>query len=142
LIYEQLKEVHAYDALLQEASLETLHQLRITFKQLRYILEYFEEILGEKGQRVIEEVKALQDHLGALNDARVAADLLSELVAEGDKKQTRRPLGKGQSSPQLAAYLQTRLEEQQRLLETFPQTWSRFNSPELRRNLALAIAAL
>jgi CHAD domain-containing protein len=36
LIYERFKDVHAYDELLEEATLDTLHQLRIAFKQLRY----------------------------------------------------------------------------------------------------------
>jgi len=142
LIYERFKDVHAYDELLEEATLDTLHQLRITFKQLRYALEYFAEILGEEGKLVIEEVKALQDHLGALNDARVASDLLRALLAAWDKKQRRLPQVEPQNSTQLAAYLQARLEEQQYLLETFPQAWARFNHSELRRNLALAIAVL
>lgn len=142
LIYERFKDVHAYDELLEEASLDTLHKLRITFKQLRYALEYFAEILGEEGKLVIEEVKALQDHLGELNDARVASDLLRVLLVDWDKKQRRLPQVERQNSTQLAAYLQAKLEEQQHLLETFPQAWARFNHPELRRNLALAIAVL
>jgi CHAD domain-containing protein len=142
LLYTRFGDVQAYDEMLEEATLETLHELRITFKQFRYALEYFAEILGQESQKVIEEVKALQDHLGALNDARMAADILGDLVAEGDKKQSRLSLDEQQNLLQLSAYLQALLEEQQRLLETFPQTWGRFNSPELRRNLALAIAVL
>jgi CHAD domain-containing protein/transposase-like protein len=139
LIYKHFEAVQAYDRVLGEASLETLHQLRITFKQLRYALEYFAEILGEEGRRVIEEVKRLQDHLGELNDARVAAEMLSELLADWVRHQPQTE----QSSPaQIAAYLQTRLEERQHLLETFPRAWARFNRPGLRRDLALAISVL
>ena len=105
-------------------------------------MEYFAEILGEEGKLVIEEIKALQDHLGELNDARVASDLLRDLLADWDKKQRHLPRVERQNSTQLAAYLQARLEVQQHLLETFPQAWTRFNHPELRRNLALAIAVL
>lgn len=142
LIYKRFEAVQAYDRVFGEANLETLHQLRITFKQFRYALEYFAEILGEEGQRVIEEVKALQDHLGELNDARVAAEILSELLADWIKNRPDQPQAEQRSSAPIAAYLQAKLEERQHLLETFPQAWASFNRPELRRDLALAISVL
>jgi CHAD domain-containing protein len=142
LIYKRFEAVQAYDRVLGEAGLETLHQLRITFKQLRYALEYFAEILGEEGRRVIEEVKTLQDHLGELNDARVAAEMLSELLADWVKNRPDQPQTEQPDPAQVAAYLQAKLEERQHLLETFPQAWARFNRPELRRDLALAISVL
>lgn len=142
LIYKRFEAVQAYDRVLGEASLDTLHQLRITFKQFRYTLEYFAEILGEEGQRVIKEVKALQDHLGELNDARVATEMLSELLADWIKSRPDQSQVEQLSSAPVAAYLQAKLEERHHLLETFPQTWARFNRPELRRDLALAISVL
>jgi CHAD domain-containing protein len=142
LIYERYEAVHAYEVMLDKATPDTLHQLRITFKQLRYALEFFAEILGEEGEKVIEEVKALQDHLGELNDAEVASHSLRNLLGEWDQNQAHLPLAERQSPTQLAAYLEAKLEERQRLLETFPQAWARFNHPDLRRNLALAISAL
>ncbi|MCK6626513.1 MAG: CHAD domain-containing protein [Anaerolineae bacterium] len=142
LIYDRYEAVHAYETKLEKATPDTLHQLRITFKQLRYALEFFGEILGEEGERVIEAVKALQDHLGELNDAEVASHSLRDLLAEWDQNQAHLPLTERQSPTQLAAYLEAKLEERQRLLETFPLAWARFNQPDLRRNLALAIAAL
>lgn len=142
LIYERFEAVHAYETRLETATPDTLHQLRITFKQLRYAVEFFAEILGEEGQRVIEAVKMLQDHLGDLNDAEVASHSLRDLLAEWDQNQAHLPLAERQSPTHLAAYLETKLEERQRLLESFPQAWAQFNHPDLRRNLALAIAAL
>ncbi|NWF65634.1 MAG: CHAD domain-containing protein [Chloroflexi bacterium] len=142
LIYDRYEAVHAYETKLEKATPETLHQLRITFKQFRYALEFFAEILGEEGERVIEAVKALQDHLGELNDAEVASHSLRDLLAEWDQNQAHLPLTERQSPTQLAAYLEAKLEERQRLLETFPQAWACFNQPELRRNLALAISVL
>ncbi|MBE7555916.1 MAG: CHAD domain-containing protein [Anaerolineales bacterium] len=142
LIYKRFEAVQAYDRVLGEASLETLHQLRISFKQFRYALEYFAEILGKEGRRVIGEVKILQDHLGELNDAKVAAEMLSELLADWVKSRPDQPQVEQLSPAPIAAYLQAKLEERQHLLETFPQTWARFNRPELRRDLALAISVL
>jgi CHAD domain-containing protein len=142
LIYERYEAVHAYEAMLENATPGTLHKLRITFKQLRYTVEFFADILGKEGQRVIEEVKALQDHLGELNDAEVASHLLRDLLVKWDHYQLHLPLAERQSPIRLAIYLETKLEERQRLLETFPQAWARFNHPKLRRNLALAISVL
>jgi CHAD domain-containing protein/transposase len=142
LIYQRYEAVHAYETKLEKATPDTLHDLRITFKQLRYVVEFFAEILGEEGTQVIAEVKALQDHLGELNDAEVASHSLRDLLAEWDQHQAHLPLSERQSPTQLAAYLEAKLEERQRLLETFPQAWARFNQPDLRRNLALAISVL
>lgn len=142
LIYERYEAVHAYEAMLENATPDTLHKLRITFKQLRYTVEFFADILGKEGQRVIEEVKALQDHLGELNDAEVASHLLRDLLVKWDHYQLHLPLAERQSPIRLAIYLETKLEERQHLLETFPQAWARFNHPKLRRNLALAISVL
>lgn len=142
LIYQRYEAVHAYETVLEKATPDTLHQLRITFKHLRYTVEFFAELLGEEGERVIAEVKALQDHLGELNDAETASHSLRDLLAEWDRNQAPLPPAERQSPTQLAAYLKVTLEERQRLLETFPQAWARFNHPDLRRNLALAIAAL
>ncbi len=142
LIYERYEAVHAFEVVLDHATLEILHQLRITFKQFRYALEFFAEILGKESQKVIQEVKALQDHLGELNDARVACDLLRDFLAEWDQNQRHLLLAERQSPIPLVAYLETKLEEQQRLMATFPQAWARFNHPDFRRNLALALSVL
>jgi CHAD domain-containing protein/transposase-like protein len=142
LIYERYEAVHAFEVVLPNASLDTLHQLRITYKSLRYTLEFLAEILGNKSRMVIGEVKTLQDHLGELNDARVASELVQDFLADWDERQQRLPRGQQQSRAPLMAYLESRLAERQRLLETFPQAWARFNQPDFRRNLALAIAVL
>jgi CHAD domain-containing protein len=142
LIYERYEAVHAYEVVLDNAALDTLHQLRITFKQLRYALEYFEEILGDERKVVIEEVKALQDHLGDLNDAHVASELLRDFLVNWDHNQLHLPLAERQSPTHLVAYLNVKLAERHQLIVTFPQAWARFNHPKFRRNLALAIAVL
>ena len=55
--------------------------LRIEFKKFRYTVEYFREVLGKRAFEVIEEVKPLQDHLGDMNDAQVASQILREFIA-------------------------------------------------------------
>lgn len=142
LIYKRYEAVHAFEVVLETASIEMLHELRITFKQLRYTLESFEEILGREREMVIQEVKILQDHLGQLNDAHVASELLRDFLVKWDEHQAGQTLAARQSPVNLVAYLNTRLAERQRLIMSFPAAWARFNRPEFRRNLALAISVL
>jgi CHAD domain-containing protein/uncharacterized protein YjbK len=142
LIYDRYEAVHAYEVVLDNATIDTLHQLRIAFKQLRYALEFFEEILGDEGEKVIKEVKNLQDHLGNLNDAHVASELLRDFLVKWDQHQLHLPLDQRESPVHLVTYLNTRLADRQRLIVTFPKAWGRFNRPSFRRNLALAISVL
>lgn len=142
LIYSRYEEVGAYEPLLQNASVETLHQLRLTFKAFRYTLEFFQELLGKEVQAVISEVKAMQDHLGALNDAEVTSHLLRDFLADWEKQQAELPLVERQSPAQVMGYLNSTVEERHRLLVSFPQAWANFNRSKFRRQLAQAIGKL
>ena len=130
LIYGRFGAVRAYEPWIESAAIELLHSLRIDFKRLRYALEFFAPVLGRESALVIREIKRMQDHLGDLNDADVATRLLGDFMENGE----------GQSG--LIAYLRNRELEKTRLLDTFRLAWERFNRPLVRRNLALALAAL
>ncbi len=142
LIYDRYAAVRAFDTILELASLEQFHALRIEFKKLRYTVEYFREVLGIQAGEVIEELKALQDHLGDLNDANVASHLLRDFLAEWDVLQTKLPVGERQTPEPILDYMAFCYAERQRLMLTFSETWARFNSPEFRQNLALAVSVL
>lgn len=147
-VYQRLAVVLAYkDWLGPDVPVERLHQLRITAKRLRYTLEFFQEILGPEAKTLVEETKKLQDHLGGLQDAVVASNLLRDFLtwgtwgpgqAEGKRPWPTEPV----IAPGVAAYLAVRQAELQRLLNTFPQIWERFTGPELTRLAASAMAAL
>lgn len=143
LIYRLYEQVRVYDAAVEEGDIPTLHALRIELKRLRYALEFFEEVLGPEARRVIREVKTLQDHLGDLNDAYVAEAMLRDFVAEHERQHSgtprfmRRPDVSG-----VAAYLAAQQADMVRLVETFPQAWAKFTDERVRRDLALAVAAL
>lgn len=141
LIYELFEQVRAYDTVLENASLTTLHALRIDFKRLRYALEFFEEVLGRDAKAVIQEVKGMQDHLGDLNDTRFAAEMLREFVVEAST--TRK--GKVRPRPDLdgvGQYIAFQESEQARLVETLPAAWAHFSRPAIRTRLARAIGVL
>jgi len=149
-VYQRLAAVRAYDEWVTgpDVPLERLHQLRIAAKGLRYALEYFREVLGPEAKVVINEVKALQDHLGDLQDAVVASNLLRDFLTWGTwgRAQTK----KGGAirppdpiiAPGVASYLAARQTELQGLIEAFPQVWARFHNPEFSQLVASVVAGL
>ncbi|HSF80014.1 MAG TPA: CHAD domain-containing protein [Anaerolineales bacterium] len=142
LIYTRLGAVRAYDACLENASIEQLHALRIEFKKLRYTVEFFREVLGDTAKAVINDIKKLQDHLGDLNDAQVATELLRDFLAQWDIQQTSEPIQERQSPQPVMAYLAYQYEQRHQLMRTFRDTWAYFIRPEFRHNLALAVSVL
>lgn len=142
LIYTRLANVRAFDTILPNASLDQLHALRIEFKKLRYTLEYFHEVLGSEAGEVIGEIRRIQDHLGDLNDARVACQLLTAFLENWERQQMALPLNERQNPEAIVAYLAYQHAERHRLLTTFLQIWVRFNRSEIRRSLALGLSVL
>ena len=60
---------------------EEQHRVRIRAKRLRYALDLFASALPAKPtKRYVDELAHLQDELGALNDAVVAAELAPRLA--------------------------------------------------------------
>jgi CHAD domain-containing protein len=142
LIYTRYETVRAYETVLDNAQIETLHALRIDCKYLRYTLEFLREALGPEAGDVIQEVKAMQDHLGDLNDAQVAIDILNKFLIDWDVAQANVPLVQRRSTEGIVTYLASRHAEKHRLVTTFPQAWDKLNRAEVRRWVALAVAAL
>lgn len=139
LITRCLADLRAYDEWFQvpDVPLQRYHRLRITSKRLRYTLEYFREVLGPGAQALINEIKQLQDHLGDLQDAVVAGNILRDFLTWGTWGHTEseippRPV----IAPGVAAYLTARQTELQRQIETFPELWGRYTSREFSLQVA------
>lgn len=144
LIYSQWGAVRAFEPYLDGASLDTLHALRIEVKRLRYVLEAFAEVMGAEAGVIIEATKTFQDHLGDLQDSRVALSLLDGYLDEyspksessdGDPAATR-------TANAIRKYRDARLREQNQLQASAAVAWAAFSSAENRRALALAVAGL
>ena len=127
LIYQRVAAVRAFGDALRNATVEQLHRLRIQFKELRYTLQFFEPLLGADVQAVLVSLKRSQEHLGDLNDATVALQLLDEVS------------GLESSVDQYRRFQQ---DEMQRLVGTFWPVWQEFDQPTWRHQLAEVIAAL
>jgi len=142
LIYTRLATVRTFDHILDTASIDQLHALRIEFKKLRYTVEFFREVLGPEAKMVIDDIKQLQDHLGDLNDAQVATEILRAFLTQWDQQQAQQAVSERQSPEAIMAYLTYRYNERHQLMITFQQAWEHFTRPEFRHNLALAVSVL
>jgi CHAD domain-containing protein len=143
LIYTYLASVKAYEPYLENPSLERLHSLRIEFKKLRYTVEYFQEILGESAKEVIDDLKKVQDHLGDLNDARIASEILQKYIDSVEPKKGEKPTEDELMILEATKeYLDYRQDEIRMLVKTFDKSWAKFNQPKLKRDLALAVSVL
>ncbi|MCU0505400.1 MAG: CHAD domain-containing protein [Chloroflexi bacterium] len=135
-IWVAYEDVRAYEATLRWADLATLHQLRITAKRLRYAIEFFREALGPDAAYAISRTVALQDHLGALHDAEVAAGRARTFLVESSGR-----LSESESAA-IGRYLTSREKEMARLRRTVGRPWRAVVGPSFRRALARAIATL
>ncbi|HZL14527.1 MAG TPA: CHAD domain-containing protein [Verrucomicrobiae bacterium] len=133
LAYEQ---VRGYESVLRWADIETIHQLRIAAKWLRYTLEFFREALGPEVDQLVPRVVALQDHLGWLHDADVTIALTRQfLVANAGRLAT-------DQTEVIAAYLEGRERELERLRRTIGAPWRGVNGVAFRRLLGRAVSGL
>ncbi len=135
-IWAAYEAVRAYEPVMRWADVTTLHDLRIAAKWLRYTLEFAREALGPEAGPVIERVVALQDHLGWLHDADVAAGLARGFLVEhaGD-------LTEGESAA-IGRYLVDRERELARLRRTVGAPWRGVSSLAFRRSLGRLVAGL
>ncbi len=142
MIYNRLGAVRAYEQILDAARIEQLHELRIEFKRLRYTMEFFREVLGPEAKIIIEQIKVAQDHLGDLNDANVACQILTDFLEGWEARQQTLPLNERESPEPIVTYLAFRHAERHHLMVTFGETWKSFNREALRGHLAAAVAVL
>ena len=79
-IYRRYRKIRVIGAGIgAETPDEAVHQLRIECKKLRYLLEFFSELIPkEEGAALIRMLRRLQNHLGEFNDASVQQKSLLE----------------------------------------------------------------
>lgn len=136
LIWATYQAVRAYEAVLRWADVQTLHALRIDAKRLRYSLEFFREALAPEAGELIERTVALQDHLGLLHDADVAAHLAREYLV--DRATELKP---GEVTA-IGRYLVHCEREVRRLSRTVGHPWRGVQGITFRRRLGRVLARL
>jgi CHAD domain-containing protein len=135
-IWTAYEQVRAYEPVLRWADVETLHELRIAGKWLRYTLEFAREALGADSAVLIARVTALQDHLGLMNDADVSAAMARTFLVEhaGDLSRL--------ESAAIGRYLVSREREVAHLRRTIATPWRGVAGITFRRTLGRVVAGL
>ena len=131
--YEQ---VRAYEPVLRWADVETLHELRIAGKWLRYSMEFVRDALGPDSEPLIARVTALQDHLGLMHDADVSAHLARDFLVD------RAGTISDAESAAIGRYLVNREREVTRLRRGVGGPWRGVAGMSFRRGLGRALAGL
>ncbi len=135
-IWAAYEAVRGYEPVLRWADVETLHELRIAGKWLRYTLEFVREALGPGSALLIARVTAMQDHLGLLNDADVTASMARTFLVEHAGELS------GLESAAIGRYLVDRERAVARLRRTIGPTWRGITGPAYRRALGRVVAGL
>jgi CHAD domain-containing protein len=135
-IYRHYGALCAFEPVLAWAAVDVLHGMRIEAKRLRYVLEFFREVLGPTADDAIQPLVALQDHLGLLQDAVVTIGFVREFLGG--------PVAMVQPTAAVAAgrYLESRETAILELRRTLGRPWSRVGSADFKSSLARAVAAL
>jgi CHAD domain-containing protein len=149
ILYQRLAAMSAFEEWMTgpDVPLARLHQLRIASKGLRYSLEFLVEVLGRESRELIKEMKLLQDHLGDLQDAVVASNLLRDFLTWGTwgHEQTQKAASLPIApivAPGVATYLASRQAELQDLPASLPEVWVRIQGPEFKHNFIAALEIL
>ena len=135
-VWTAYEHVRGYESVLRWADVETLHELRIAGKWLRYTLEFVREALGDESAPLIARVTALQDHLGPMNDADVAASMARTFLVDhaGDLSQL--------ENAAIGRYLVDRERDVARLRRGVGPTWRGVAGIGFRRALGRVVARL
>jgi CHAD domain-containing protein len=131
--YEQMR---GYEPVLRWADVETLHELRIAGKWMRYTLEFVREALGDDAAPLIARVTALQDHLGLMNDADVSASMARTFLVEHAGELS------ALESAAIGRYLVSREREVARLRRTIGRPWRGVAGVTFRRTLGRVVSRL
>jgi CHAD domain-containing protein len=135
MVLDSFERVRCYETWFEgdaEAPVETLHQLRIACKYLRYNLEFTRSLLGPECERLIASLRQLQDDLGDLNDAVVSKRMLAADAAGAA----------GADGAGVASYERAQDKLIRQLRAAAAERFAAFVAPENRRRLLQAVARI
>ena len=127
LMSKRLKRVRSYRGLIDQATSEDLHALRIDCKRLRYAAEFVRHCYPRSLQGWIDEVVEVQTALGEIHDRDVRVPALREMA---DKH--------GDSASLTAGFerlIAHELSKRQDYLDSFLKAWPRISSKTFRKQL-------
>lgn len=115
------------------AAVETLHDMRIAAKRLRYVLELFAPAFGPYAATAAKQAKKLQDVIGEIHDCDVTRPQLAALRAELPADD---PAQRG-----LRTYDTLLAERRDALFGDFLKRWARLEATGFRERLSEAITS-
>jgi triphosphatase len=130
------ERVRAYETIITWADVRTLHALRIEGKRLRYTMEYVSEVMPVSARKLIAQVTEMQDHLGLMNEADVAA------TAPRDWLNLHAPQLPARSREAVGLYLDSREADVEQMRRSFRPVWRRVTGRTFRKGLGLAITQI
>ncbi|HST04703.1 MAG TPA: CHAD domain-containing protein [Chloroflexia bacterium] len=142
IILMQYEAVRATEALPNPPTVEQLHALRIVGKYFRYTLEFFRTVLPKDVGAMIRDVVKLQDQLGEMHDADVAAALIRDFAGQRAHRHSGEGNQEAPTAPGLDAYLKDRTDTVARKQTEYETTWLILISQDWRKRLALLIAGV
>ena len=132
-VWEAYEQVRAYTSIVRWADLDTLHAIRIEAKRLRYTIEFLGSVIGPHREPLVARLVALQDHLGALNDAAVTASAIRAFLEE------RHAALMPAERAAIASYLGDRERDLSRLRRGVGRAWRPVVSVTFARRLGRAV---
>ena len=135
-IWTAYEHLRAHETVLGWADVVALHAIRIDAKRLRYTLESFREVLPPGVEGVIARIVVLQDHLGALNDADVAATMARVFLMSSG------PRSASATREAVSLYLATREATVASLRKSLPGAWRPIVALTTRRAIADLVAGI
>ncbi len=138
-LYKRYEAIRSYEQHLDNITFDELHELRKSGKEFRYSLEFFAHILAPEVVENIKWVKALQEHLGTLNDAHVGIGLIDDAIADLQDNHSVSPEAKQAIAGALVyrAHLEKQAEQ---VKASFKPIWEDVVSEDFRYKLAIAIS--
>ena len=123
-VSSKVDQIHSLNWVIEKPTIKNLHKLRVCFKQLRYTIEFFFNILDGDAIKAISILKAIQDHLGRINDLAVLFNYVYEvgIISETDS---------------ISAPFQPLKDELSLLITGFPGVWQEFRENPINGVLSL-----
>ncbi len=129
-LWARYEELRAFEPVMPVAPVETLHEVRIAGKHLRYTFELFADALSDDSKELHGELVSAQEHLGALHDADLAIAFVDNFLADDSENEALRVY---------RAFLEQTVQRERQAAE---RAWVTLDDPAFGQRLAEAIAAL